>query len=102
LSTTFTFSTPGTYDPETDTHTTPTTTTITGSAIQVRGDPEVYKALSLIESEAPTILWVPTTYGQAPEPGYTVTWSNTEYTARNVRTIQPDGVPIMSYVVIAR
>ena len=102
MATTFTYSTPGTYDAATRTYSTPTTTTITGSAIEVRGDPETYKALSLIESEAPTLMFAPTTYGDEIEPGYTVSWSNVTYTVKSVRHLRPDGVCILSYAVIAR
>lgn len=99
---TFTYSVPGTYDAATDTWATPATTTITGSAIQVRGDPEVYKALGLIEYEAPTLLFVPTTYGSKVAPGYTVEWSSVTYTVRSAGHIAPDGVVIASRVVIAK
>jgi len=102
MAVTFTYSTPGTYTAETDTWATPATTSISGNAIQVRGDPEVYKALSLIESEAPTLLFVPTTYGGRVEPGYTVEWSNLTYTAQNVRHVAPDGVVIVSYITVSR
>ena len=102
MSTTFTHETPGTYDPETRTWSTPTSTSCTGAAIQIRGDPERYKALGLVESEAPTLLFVPATYGEAPGVGWEVTWANKDYTVRDISHVAPDGVVIMSRVVIGR
>ena len=101
--TTFTHSMPGTYDAATDTFAPPETWTLTGSAMQVRGDPDVYKALSLIESEAPTLLWVPEIYGDAaPDLGWTCVWSNVTYTVRSVLPLAPDGVVITAKIVVAR
>jgi len=100
MSVVFTRTVPGTYDPATDTFTSPTETTVTGSAIQVRGDPETYRALSLIQSEAPTLFWTPATYGEAPEPGDTVVWASKTYTVRDVAKIQPDGVCIAARVIV--
>ena len=100
---TFTHSTPGTYDAETDTWSVPVTTSITGEAMKVRGNPDTYKALSLIESEAPTLLWAPSTYGDpAPDLGYTCEWANVSYTVRSVDALAPDGVVITARIVIGR
>jgi hypothetical protein len=84
---------------------TPTTSTVTGSAIQVRGDPDTYKRLELIRSQAPTLFFTPTTYGELPAPGDTVVWPATNgqtYTVRDVDPIAPDGVAIAARVVITR
>lgn len=102
MSITFTWSTPGTYDGETSTWSGGGETTVTGSAIRVRGNPETYRNLGLIEADAPTLLFIPTTYGELPEPGYTVTWANVEYTVKDVSMIGPDGVAIGAKIVIAR
>lgn len=102
MSTTFTYSTPGTYDGETRTWSTPTSTSITGSAMQVQGDPEKYKALGLVESEAPTLLFVPNTYGDAIGVGWTVTWANKNYTVTDVSHVAPDGVVILTRAVVTR
>lgn len=101
MAVTFTRVTHGTYDPETDTAT-PTTTTITGTAIRSVGDPHRYAALGLVESQAPTLFWVPTTYGDTPEPGDTVVWQSTTYTARDVTVIAPDGVTIAARVIVEK
>ena len=81
---------------------TPTVTTITGSAIQVRGLPETYRALGLIDSESPTLFFTPTTYGDKPIPGDTVVWSGVTYTAVQVNEIAPDGVVIAARIVVSR
>lgn len=77
-------------------------TTIEGVAIRTPGDPILYRELGLVEAEAPTLLWVPATYGDTPEPGDTVTWNGLGYTVRHVDPLAPDGVVIQARVVIAR
>jgi len=99
---TFTRSAPGTYDAATDAWTAPVTTTITGNAIQVKGDPRRYRALSLVMTEALTLLFAPTTYGETPAPGDAVTWASVVYTVRDVETNAPDGVTITARVIVSR
>lgn len=100
-SVTFTLTTPGTYDAATDTHSSPTTSTVTGSAIKVSGRPKKYEALGLRESEAPTLLFAPTTYGQLPALGASVAWGSATYTVRDVDSVAIDGTAIIAYVVVA-
>ena len=102
MSTTVTRNVPGTYDAATDSWSSPSVTTISGSAIQVRGDPDTYRALNLIQSEAPTLFWTPDTYGDRPLPGDTVEWASTVYTIRDVAPIQPDGVLIAARLIVVR
>ena len=93
-----------TTDPETGLHTT-STSTIAGSAIQVRGDPQRYAALGLKLDTMPTLFFTPTTYGDEPLPGDTVTWpvqNGDLYTVRDVSPIAPDGVLIAARIVIGR
>lgn len=98
---TFTHATPGTYDATTDTYTTPTTTTVTGYAIEVAGDPDTYKALSLVRSSAPALFFMPDTYGSLPNVGDTVTWNSTAYTVRDVSPLAPDGTAIGATIVVS-
>lgn len=98
---TFTRTTPGTYDAATDTHTAPVTSSVTGSAIKVSGRPKKYEALGLKESEAPTLLFAPTTYGSLPALGASVTFGGTTYTVRDVDSVAIDGTAIIAYVVVA-
>ena len=90
---------------------TPAETTITGSAIQVRGDPQRYRALDLNLSTMPTLFFTPTDYeleANGPDfvmPGDTVPWPSSTspvYTVRDVSPIAPDGVVIAARIVIAR
>jgi hypothetical protein len=100
MSVTFTRST-RTHTRSTDTYTT-ATSTIVGEAIKVRGNPDRYKELGLVESRAPTLLFVPTTYGDRIEPGDTVEWNSTTHTARSCDHLEPDGVVIQTRVIVER
>ena len=93
-----------TYDAATDTSTS-AETTITGSAIQVRGDPQRYRDLGLVLSTMPSLLFAPTTYGDSVAPGDVVTWPATGgsvYTVKDVQDLAPDGVVITSTLVIGK
>ena len=99
---TFTTSSPGTYDAATDAFTTPVTSSVTGAAVQISGKPFKYQALGLIASHAPTLLFAPTTYGQLPALGASVTWGSATYTVRDVESVALDGTAIIAYVVVAQ
>lgn len=101
-SVTFTQTLPGTHTATTGRFASPSTATVAGYAMRVTGDPERYKALQLVESEAPTLEFVPTTDGQVPALGSTVTWSGTVYTVRDVEPIGYSGTASRSRVVVAR
>jgi hypothetical protein len=94
--------TPGTHDPATGLFTSPTTTTVTGVAIRTRGIPERYAALGLVESESPSLLFVPDTFGAIPPLNGTLTWGGVGYTVRDVEPLAPDGTAILSRLVVAR
>jgi hypothetical protein len=93
---------PGTHVPSTGLFTSPTTTTVAGVAIRTRGIPERYAALGLVESEAPSLLFVPDTYGAIPPLGGVLTWGGVDYTVRDVEPLAPDGTAILSRLVVAR
>jgi hypothetical protein len=101
-SVTFTLATPGTYDATTDTYSAPSTASVAGAAIRVAGDPKQYRALALVEEEAPTLFFTPTVFGQLPAPGYSVTWSGLTFVTRAVRPIAPDGTAIAARIVVSR
>lgn len=96
-----------TYDPTTDTSTN-VVTTITGNAIQVSGKPDTLRALSLIDSGAPTLLFTPTSYGLRAgtddfvRAGDTVVWAGATYTVKDVAPVAPDGFVIVARVIVAR
>jgi hypothetical protein len=81
-------------------------TTITGNAMQVRGDPRRYKALGLTLLTMPTLLFTPTDYeieangSDFVQPGDTVVWTSRTFTVKDVDPIAPDGVVIASRIVI--
>lgn len=79
-----------------------TETTIAGVAMQVRGDAIRYRDLGLIEAEAPTLMWVPDTYGDTPQPGDTLTWNSLGYTVADVYRLAPDGVTISTRLIVQR
>ena len=94
-----------TIDPATD-QATATTTTLTGNAIQVRGDPQRYKELNLVLSTAPTLFFAPTDYNLEAfgsgfvQPGDTVVWASKTYTVKDVTPIAPDGVVIAARIIV--
>lgn len=98
----FVHTTPGTHTESTGQWSEPAESTVEVYAIQVRGDPERYRALELIESAAPTLLIVPVTFGQMPEIDDEVTWGGVSYKARELTPVAPDSTAIMAHVIIAR
>lgn len=101
-SVTFTHITPGTYSASTDTWTDAVDASVSGHAIRTRGNPIRYQALNLVQSESPTLLFAPTTYGQQPALGSTVTWDSVSYSARDVEPLEPNGTAILSRVIVSR
>lgn len=81
---------------------TSTDTTVVGTAVRDAGNPKRYERLSLIESEAPTLLFTPTTFGECPSPGDTCTWAGNSFVVRDVLPIGPNGDVIAASVVISR
>ena len=78
------------------------TTIVSGVALQIKGDPEEYEALKLIQKEALTILFVAETYGEFPPLGASCEWGQLKYQVEASRKVAPDGVPILSRVIISR
>lgn len=96
-----------TYDGATDTST-PVVTMITGSAVQVRGNPERYRELSLVESLAPTLLFSPTDYNLRAgstdfvREGDSVVWAEQTFVVKDVAPIAPDGFVIAARIIVVR
>lgn len=86
----------------------PTTSSITGNAIMVRGKPERYRALSLDLSTMPTLLFTPDSYpllaftSESVQPGDKCTWNGEAYTVKDFEPVGPDGSVIIGRVVIAK
>ena len=77
-------------------------TTISGVALQVKGDPEEYEALKLIEKATLTLLFVAETYGDSPPLGAFCEWGELRYQVEATRKLAPDGVSILSRVIVSR
>jgi hypothetical protein len=99
-SATFTTTSAGTENPLTGLFTSGSSSTVAGRAVRVAGDPKVYEVLGLVEAKAPTLFFVPTTFGDSVALGATVTWSSTVYTVRQADPIAPDGNNIAWRVVV--
>jgi hypothetical protein len=93
---------PGTYDAATDTSTPPTTLTVDGYAIQVDGDPDLYTALGLIESENPTLQFTPKIRGVIPVLGMAVPWGSETFTVKNIKPLAMAGVATAARLVVGR
>lgn len=99
---TFTHVTPGTYDASTDTWTDAVDASVSGYAVQDRADPEQYRSLNLVEGAAVTLFFTPSTYGDKPAIGSTVSWDSETWNTRAVSPVAPDGTAIGCYVVVSR
>jgi hypothetical protein len=99
---TFSHGTPGTYDPETDTTTGGSVTTVSGTAMEIQGDPNMYLQIGLIESENPTLLFTPTTAGELPGLGWTVVWGGETLTVKHVFRLAMAGTPEAAKIVVSR
>jgi hypothetical protein len=99
---TFSHGTPGTYDPATDTTTGGSVSTVTGTAMEIAGDPNLYLALGLIESENPTLLFTPDTAGELPVLGATVEWGGETLTVKNITRLAMAGTPEAAKLVVSR
>lgn len=99
---TFTHEVPGTYNPETDQETGGSSSTISGYAMEIAGDPTLYTQLGLIESDNPTLQFVPDTLGQLPVLGSTVVWGGETLTVKNVLRLAMNGTAEAAKVVVSR
>lgn len=92
------------HDPDTD-EISIIDTAVLGLAVKVRGEPEQYRTLELVETDAPTLMFVPKVYGDRVDVGDLVTWPPTggrEHTVRACFHVEPDGVVIASRVIVVR
>lgn len=99
---TFTLTTPGAEDIATGHRAAPATASVTGFAVRVRGKPLTYQRLALIESEAPTLEFVASTYGPRPALNSVVQFGGDDFTVADVDPLAPDGTAIISRVVVKR
>src|SRR5258708_5302724 len=105
---TFTRTTPGIFNAADGTFGASTTTTITGDAIQVRGNPDRYDALNLVLGSMPTLFFTPTLYDLRAGssdfvlPGDSVQWNLLTYIVKDIDPIAPDGIIIAARIIISR
>ena len=78
------------------------TTTVSGVALQIKGDPEEYEALKLVKREALTLLFVAETYGESPPLGASCEWGGLRYQVEATRKLAPDGTAVLSRVIVSR
>lgn len=97
---TFTLTTSST-DPLTGESAAATPSTVSGSAIRVKGNPEQYQQLGLIEARAPTLLFVGSTKSETVPLGSTGVWAGESGTVRAVSPLDLDGTgPVLARVVL--
>lgn len=104
-SVTFSTGTPGTYDAATGVFTSPTTGTVTGVAVRKQpstADLERFRARGMTEDKTVLLLFVPTTYGDTPTLGASVTWEGETMLVRDRKPLAPDGVVIKSDIACSR
>lgn len=70
--------------------------------MEIDGDPDLYKALELIETENPTLLFKPKTVGQLPGLGATVEWGGETFTVKNKKRLAMNGTPTAARIVVGR
>ena len=78
------------------------TMTVSGVALQIKGDPEEYESLKLIEKAALTLLFVAETYGDTPPLGSSCEWGEMRYQVEATRKLAPDGTAVLSRVIVSR
>jgi hypothetical protein len=76
--------------------------TVAGVALETKGDPRKYEALNLVQSMAPTLLFVPITYGECTQAGWICTWKGVDYAVKDISPLAPDGRTILAKVIIKR
>lgn len=108
MSVTVTRARPGTHDATTATWTSPTSTTLAGTAfLKAHGNPQRYAALGLNVQTMPTLVFVPDDYELAAYstsfilPGDTLVWQSVTYTVRDVDPVAPDGIVILAYLIVS-
>lgn len=97
---TFTKRSAGTHDPITDTFSAPSLSSVAGHAIRTKGDAKRYESLKLTPTDAITLLFAPTTYGQRPALGATATWEGAPVVVRDTDPVAPDGSDIVCRVIV--
>lgn len=96
----FTVVTPGAFDPLTETDSPPTSSTVSGWAVELPGDPEEYAAMELIGTEAITLMFAPDTLGDKPPLGSSIEWAGAARTVKQTFPIRPFGDLVAAKVIL--
>lgn len=70
--------------------------------MQIDGDPDTYKALELIETENPTLLFAPDTVGELPELGSQVSWGGSSLVVKSRRPLAMNGTATAAMLVVGK
>jgi hypothetical protein len=76
--------------------------TVAGYAIPLSGMPKRFMPSKLVETQGPSLFFVPTTYGERPAINALGTWGGTEYAVKDEQPFDPDGTALFSYVALER
>lgn len=95
---TFSTETPGTYNPETDVQAPSTTSTISGYAMRIAGDPDEYARLGLVQSEHPMLSFEPDTPGSLPALGWTVVFGGETLVVEDVNPCAMNGTATSAHI----
>lgn len=90
------------YDSTTGRWTKSPDTTASGSAMQVRGDPDRFAALSLVLVDPVTLLVAASGLAITPQPGDSMVWAGATYTVKDVDPTGPDGTAIFYRIIGSR
>jgi hypothetical protein len=92
-----------TVDPTTDIDVDTGTVSVTGSAVEVKGNLLRYQALGLLVGDVRTLFFTPDVYGALPALGATVTWGGVAFVVKSLFDhIAPDGIALACKVVVSR
>jgi hypothetical protein len=108
MAVTFTRNSSGTYTASTGTWSGASTSSVTGSAIQVRGKELRYRELGLSLAHNHTLLFTPSAYplrantDEFVMPGDTVSWTGNTYVVKDVDPVAPDGYVIVARIIVGQ
>lgn len=93
---TFVSTAEGAHDPATATFAGGSATSVSGMAIKGKGNPKTYKSLGLVESEAPTLNFIPNVVGEVTVLGAVVVWESVSFRVRSVDAGEPCHIIVVS------
>lgn len=97
---TFTLTTPGTQVPTTGRHTSPSTTSVSGYGIRMKGEASGYEAGESTRTTPVKIFFVPSTFGQVPPQDSATKWESRGYRVKGVEPVSPTGTAVGSFVTL--